>query len=426
MIKTVLIVCALDTKGAECLYLKELIEHAGIRVLTMDTGVLGEAQFQPTISSIEVAERAGVRLKDLRAEGNRGKAVEAMMIGSQTIASELQLAGNYDAIIGLGGSAGTSIGTAAMRMLPIGFPKIMISTIAAGNTLPYVGMSDITMMNSIIDIAGLNRITRKILSNAAKATVGMITVESPLSLEDDKPIIATTMFGVTTPCVEVAREHLERHGYEVVVFHATGIGGQAMESFIKSGMISGVLDVTTTELVDEVAGGLLSAGPERLEAAGLKGIPQVVSVGALDMANFGREESVPEANRTRLLYKHNPNVTLMRTNVQENQEVGELMALKLNRSHGKTAVYLPLKGVSSLDMQGQPFYGPFEDEALFTAIRSRLQAKVECIEMDIHINDESFALATQSRWSADYRCGCGCRHFREERGSRRHRHDHYL
>lgn len=393
MNKTVLIICALDTKGAECHYLKELIERAGISVLTMDTGVLGAPKFQPTISSREVAERAGVGLEDLIAEEDRGKAVEAMMLGARIIAAELQIAGKFNAVMGLGGSAGTSIGTAAMRVLPVGLPKIMISTIASGNTLPYVGMSDITMMNSIIDIAGLNHITCKILVNASNALIGMLTIESPPFSDGDKPVIAATMFGVTTPCVDAARVYLEQHGYEVIVFHATGIGGQAMENFIKSGMISGVLDVTTKELADEVSGGLLSAGPDRLEAAGLKGIPQVVSVGALDMTNFGPEDSVPEANRSRVLYKHNPNVTLMRTNVKENQEIGELIARKLNRTHGKAAVFLPLKGLSSLDAQGKPFYGPLEDEALFTAIRSMLHAKVERIEMECHINDKRFALA---------------------------------
>lgn len=386
------LVCALDTKGIECKYIKDLIEAAGLRTITINTGVLGHPLFEADVSNVEVAELAGTSLAELISRNDRGFAVEAMMNGALKWVAELHRQGKVGGIFGLGGSAGTTIATAAMRVLPVGIPKVMVSTIASGNTRPYVGTKDITMVNSIVDISGLNSISRKTLGNAAFSLIGMMKGNLPVP-DRESPIIAATMFGVTTPCVTAARDYLEERGYEVLVFHATGIGGQAMESLIEAGFISGVLDITTTELADEAAGGQLSAGSSRLEAAGNRGVPQVVSVGALDMANFGAMGTVPEHLRSRLLYKHNPNVTLMRTTVEENRKIGEMLAGKLNRAQGHTAVYLPLKGVSALDAEGMPFYGPEEDAALFGTIRQTLDPRIDIVAMDVHINDESFALA---------------------------------
>jgi uncharacterized protein (UPF0261 family) len=389
----VVIVCALDTKGVECKYIKGLIEAAGVQTITMNTGVLGDPYFTADITNEQLAKLAGTRLEDLISQNDRGFAVEAMMNGAVKKVTAMYQQGEIGGIIGLGGSAGTTVATAAMRALPVGIPKVMVSTIASGNTRPYVGMKDITMVNSIVDISGLNSISRKTLGNAAFSLIGMMKGEMPIN-DEARPIIAATMFGVTTACVTYARDYLEERGYEVLIFHATGVGGQAMESLIESGLISGVLDVTTTELADEVAKGLLSSGPNRLEAAGKRGVPQVVSMGALDMVNFGSFETVPEPLRSRNLYKHNHHVTLMRTSVEENRKIGEMIAKKLNQTQGPTTVFLPLKGVSELDSKEMPFYGPQEDLALFDAVRQSLVSPyVEIVEMDVHINDKNFALA---------------------------------
>ncbi len=397
MTASAVLVCALDTKGIECKYIKDLIEAAGIRTITINTGVKGKPYFEADISNEEVAELTGFHLEDLISRNDRGFAVEVMTDGAVKMVTELHRLGKIGGIIGLGGSAGTTIATATMRSLPVGIPKVMVSTIASGDTRPYVGMKDITMVNSIVDISGLNSISRKTLGNAACSLIGMMKGE--LRVKDiKKPIITATMFGVTTSCVNTARVYLENNGYEVLIFHATGVGGQAMESLIESGLITGVLDITTSELADEVVGGLLSAGPSRLEAAGKRGVPQVISMGALDMVNFGSIETVPVQYRSRLLYKHNSNVTLMRTTVEENWKIGEMIAEKLNQAKGPTIVFLPLRGVSELDDVGMPFHGPREDSALFEAVRQKLDSShIQIVEMDTHINDESFALAMASK-----------------------------
>ncbi|QGQ95077.1 UPF0261 family protein [Paenibacillus psychroresistens] len=391
MRKTVVIIGALDTKGIEFAYIKGLIEAAGLNTLTIHTGVLGPAFYLPEVSNEEIATLGGADLQHLISTQDRGLAVETMMNGAIAKVIELHNKGQIDGIIGLGGSAGTTIGAAAMRSLPIGIPKVMVTTMASGNTRPYVGMKDVTLFNSIVDISGLNRISRQMLANAANALIGMVQGQALLA-DIDKPLIATTMFGVTTPCVDKARSYLEEQGFEVLVFHGTGIGGQTMEHLIAAGFFAGVLDITTSELADDVAGGLLSAGPTRLTMAGQFGIPQVVSLGALDMANFGPLETVPEQLRTRQLHQHNPNITLMRTNIAENKRLGELIASKLNRYPDRVSLYIPLKGVSALDKEGQPFNGPQEDAALFQALREKLDPRIELVELDNHINDEEFAL----------------------------------
>jgi uncharacterized protein (UPF0261 family) len=278
-----------------------------------------------------------------------------------------------------------------MRELPVGVPKLMVSTMASGNTAPYVDVKDITMMYSVVDIAGLNAISTRILANAAGAICGMVGVRDAATTQPTRPAIAATMFGVTTPCVTAARRRLESAGYEVVVFHATGSGGRAMEGLIDDGFFAGVLDVTTTEWCDEVVGGVLSAGPERLSAAGRKGIPQVVSVGALDMVNFGAAETVPAHFQNRTLYRHNATVTLMRTSPDECREIGRRIAEQLSHARGPVTLMIPLRGVSMLDAEGQPFSDPEADRALFQALRDNAPAHVEIRELDAHINDPAFA-----------------------------------
>jgi uncharacterized protein (UPF0261 family) len=308
-----------------------------------------------------------------------------------------------EGVLSLGGSAGTTIGSAAMRALPFGVPKVMVSTLASGQVKPYVGVRDIFMLYSVVDISGLNRISRTVLANAANAMAGLVrgaagrAAEAPSPAAGDKPLVTATMFGVTTPCVEAARKVVEAAGFEVLVFHATGTGGQTMESFIRDGLIAGVLDLTTTELADELVGGVLTAGPDRLTAAGLVGVPQVISVGALDMVNFGPPETVPEKLRGRRFYQHNPTVTLMRTTPEENDKLGKDIAQKASAAKGPTAILLPLRGVSAIDAEGKPFWWPEADRALFDSIRLWKAPRVELVELDLHINDPAFARAAADK-----------------------------
>jgi uncharacterized protein (UPF0261 family) len=303
-------------------------------------------------------------------------------------------------VLSLGGSAGTTIGTAAMRALPVGVPKLMVSTLASGQVQPYVGTRDVMMMYSVVDISGLNRISRKVLANAANAMAGMVNVSREPKASTgtpDKPVVAATMFGVTTPCVEAARKVLEAAGYEVLVFHATGTGGRTMEGLIRDGLIAGVLDITTTELADELAGGILSAGPDRLTAAAMMKVPQVISVGALDMVNFGPPETVPERYKSRRFYQHNPTVTLMRTTPEELDQLGKELAQKASAANGPTAVLLPLRGVSAIDAESKAFWWPEADAALFQSVRNWVAPDVDVTELDLHINDPAFAEACANK-----------------------------
>ena len=390
--KVVAIVGTLDTKGVEFAYLKSRIEAAGVATLVIDVGVLGEPVFTPDVPAEEVARAGGSDLAALRARNDRGEAMAAMARGAAEVAARLHRDGRIDGIVSMGGGGGTAVGTAAMRALPVGVPKLMLSTLASGDVRPYVGVSDVTMMPSVVDIAGINRLSSRIIANAAGAIAGMVGAEAPAVVAGGRPLVAATMFGVTTPCVTKARQVLEDAGYEVLVFHATGTGGQMMESLIRAGFISAVLDITTTELADELAGGVLSAGPDRLEAAGEAGIPQVVSVGALDMVNFGPPETVPAQYQERTFYRHNPQVTLMRTTADENAELGRIIAAKLGRAKGPTVLMLPRRGVSLIDVPGKPFHDPAADAALFDALTASLPANVELVEMDTDINDDAFAV----------------------------------
>jgi len=390
--KTVVLVGTLDTKGHEYAYLRERLGLHGVRTVLVDAGTLEEPRTHPDIDRREVAAAAGADLDELTAARDRGRAVTAMADGAAAIVRRLYDEGRCDGVLAAGGSGNTAIATSAMRTLPVGVPKLMVSTVAAGDTRDYVGAGDVAMMASVTDISGINSISARILANAAAAMAGMVDAPA-VELGEQRPLIGATMFGVTTPCVTAAREALERHGYEVLVFHATGTGGAAMEGLIDSGYIVGVLDITTTELCDRLVGGVLPAGPDRLEVAGRKGIPQVVSLGALDMVNFGSRDTVPAEFENRNLYVHNPSVTLMRTTPEECAELGRIIARKLEGARGPVALFVPLKGVSAIDMEGGPFYDREADEALFGALRENLADNVEVHELDRDINDPEFANA---------------------------------
>ena len=395
--KTIAIAGTFDSKGRELNFVKEVLEGLGLKTLTIHCGVF-EPIFETDVSNEEVAKEVGGDIHQIASKKDRALATEVLSKGMEKLIPRLYAEGKFDGIISLGGTGGTSLVTPGMRALPIGVPKVMVSTVASGNVQQYVGTSDIVMMPSIVDVSGLNSISTKIFTNAALAIAGMVSLEHKEIAQEKKPLVAATMFGVTTPCVDAAREFLEEKGYEVLVFHATGTGGRVMERLIEEGYFKGVLDITTTEWCDELVGGLLAAGPNRLEAAGKHKVPQVVSVGALDMVNFGPIDTVPEKFKGRKFYKHNPTVTLMRTTVEENKKLGEIIAEKLNRAEGPTVLMLPLKGVSMIDAEGQPFYGPEEDKILFDTLRENIdRSKVELIEMDAHINDKEFALTAAKK-----------------------------
>ncbi len=389
MAAPIVIVGTLDTKGEEITFVRDLIEAHGHSTVVVDCGVLRAPSVAVDISAGEVAKAGGGRLEDLRSKADRGVALDTMARGARKAVHALFLKTGIGAVIGLGGSGGTAVATAVMRILPVGIPKVMVSTLASGDVGPYVGTKDITMMFSVVDIAGLNRISRRILTNAVGAVCGMVEQEIPL--HDDAPLIAATMFGVTTPCVDRVRALLQAAGYEVLIFHATGSGGRAMEALIEGGLVNAVADITTTEWCDEVVGGVLSAGPRRLEAAGKMGVPQVVSCGALDMVNFWGIETVPEAFQNRLLYAHNANVTLMRTNSEECAQIGRKLAQKLSAASGPVTLLLPLRGISAIDAEGLPFHDPEANAALFRALRHNVAPSVKVVELDLHINDPRFA-----------------------------------
>lgn len=392
--RTIAIAGTFDSKGAEYQYIKGLVEELGLRAYTIHTGVF-EPMFEPDVSNGEVAAAAGYNLEEIAAKKDRSLAMEALAKGMETIVPKLYADGKFDGILSLGGSGGTSLATAAMRALPIGVPKLMVSTMASGDVERYVGTSDIIMMPSIVDVAGLNKISKMIFKNAVLAMAGMVSCGDKLKNDttEQKPLIAATMFGVTTPCIEQAKVYLKEKGYEVMVFHATGTGGKTMEALIDAGFFAGVLDLTTTEYCDEVVGGILAAGPDRCGAAIRQKVPQVVSVGACDMVNFGEMDSVPEQFRGRNLYKHNPAVTLMRTTVEENVEIAHRLAEKWNGARRKMVLLLPKKGVSMIDAEGQPFDGPEERKTLFETLKKEIRNdNVEIVELDNNINDEHFAL----------------------------------
>lgn len=394
--KTVAVLGTFDTKGKELKFIKECIEEHGLKTLCINTGVF-EPVVEPDISSAEVAAAVGADINAIVEKRDRATATEVLAKGTEKLIPQLYAEGKFDGIISIGGSGGTSLATPAMRQLPLGVPKVMVSTMASGDVSPYVGTSDIVMIPSVVDAEGLNDISKVIFSNAANAVVGMVQNRKEIE-SDGKPLLAATMFGVTTPCVKAAEDYLHEQGYDVLVFHATGTGGKCMEALIDQGFIKGVLDLTTTEWCDEVVGGVLNAGPDRLTAAGKNGIPQVVSVGALDMVNFGPMDTVPAQFKDRNLYKHNPTVTLMRTTADELKSIGHEIATRLANATGKTTLMLPLKGVSMIDVDGQPFYDAEADKVLFDTLRTELaDSNVEIVELDTDINDKEFAVAAAKK-----------------------------
>ncbi len=387
---TIAVLGTLDTKGEEHRFVAEMIRLRGHQVLLIDVGVLEAPQSTPDISRSVIAAAAGADLATLIARRDRGEAVAAMTRGAPLVISRLRQDGRIDGVISLGGGGGTAICTAAMRALPVGFPKLMVSTLASGNTAPYVGVKDIVMMPSVVDIAGLNRVSRKLLTQAAGAICGMVEAKVPEAAED-RPVIVVSQFGNTTPCVTHARKLLEAAGYEVLVFAATGHGGRTMESLIESGVAAGVLDITTTEWADELVGGVLGAGPTRCEAAARHGVPAILTPGCLDMVNFGEPSSVPEKFRGRRFYQHNAQVTLMRTTPDECAQLGRILAEKCNLAIGPVSVVLPLQGISVISAPGQPFHWPEADAALFREWKQNLRPTIPVIEYDGNINEPQFA-----------------------------------
>jgi uncharacterized protein (UPF0261 family) len=396
---TIAVLGTMDTKGEEHAFVANLIKQRGHQVLVIDTGTLDAPKLPPDITRQEVAAAAGADLNALVAKKDRGEAVAAMSRGAPVVLAKLVAERCIDGVISLGGGGGTAISTAAMRALPLGFPKLMVSTLASGNTAQYVGVKDIVMFPAVVDVAGINRISRQILTRAAGAICGM--VESVPTPGEDKPIIVASMFGNTTDCVQAAKKLLEAAGYEVLVFHATGTGGRAMESLIESGMVAGVLDITTTEWADELVGGILGAGPTRCEAAARHGVPAIVTPGCLDMVNFGGPETVPSKFADRTFYQHNPQVTLMRTSPEECAELGRILAEKINLSIAPVTVLLPLKAISVISAPGQKFHDPIADRILFTALKAFLRKDIEVVELDCAINAPEFARACAEKLLAN-------------------------
>jgi uncharacterized protein (UPF0261 family) len=379
---------------------RDRVLEAGVEVVVVDAGILGVPRFVPDITRQEVAAAVGEDVRALADARDRSRAIEVMGSGAAEVVRRLHAEGRLGAIGALGGTGGTAIATKAMRALPIGVPKLMVSTVAAGDTSSYVGTTDVTMMHSVVDVAGINRISARIFENAARALAGLaVRVESPPASK--KPLIAASMWGVTTPCVTVAREQLEQLGYDVLVFHQTGTGGRSMEELIGAGLVDGVLDATPTELADELLGGIWSSGPDRLETAGRLGIPQVVSVGALDViaiSSTGLPDQLPVRFRDRPIYIHDELMVATRATPDECRELAALIARKLNDAAGPTALFVPLRGFSLLTTEGQALHDVRGDEALLATLRERIdRSKVELYELDTDINDPVFARAMAAR-----------------------------
>jgi uncharacterized protein (UPF0261 family) len=385
-----------DTKARELFFLRQCLEKLGLRVVTVDLSTSGK----PSPASVHPREVARHHPQGEAAvfSGDRGSAVAAMALAFERyVLTRRDLGG----IISAGGSGGTTLATAGMRVLPIGVPKLMVSTMASGDTRPYVGPSDICMMYSVTDVQGINRISEQVLANAAHALAGMV-MHPPAARSASavsKPALGLTMFGVTTPCVQAVTKRLQ-DGFDCLVFHATGVGGQSMEKLVDSGLLAGVIDVSTTEIADEIGGGVLSAGATRMDVFARHAIPYVGSCGALDMVNFGGFDTVPERFRTRKLYRHNPTVTLMRTTVDENRAIGELIAAKLNAMTGPVRFLIPEGGVSAIDKPGQPFHDPDADRVLFATIEQHFRpgAQRKLLRLPHHINDDAFADALVAAW----------------------------
>jgi uncharacterized protein (UPF0261 family) len=393
MQKTILMIGAFDTKADDFEFLRTQLLNAQMGVVAMNIGTMGSTdRFAVDIEAEKVATAAGTSLSSLRDTGDRGEAMKAMAAGAPRVVREIYDAGDIDGVIGMGGTGGSSVICAAMRALPLGFPKVCVSTAASGDVSPFVGTNDIIMFPSVVDVAGINRISRRVYANAAGAIAGMVAANHIESAED-RPVIAASMFGNTTTCVESCAGLLDEKGFETLIFHAIGSGGRTMESLVDEGLVDGVLDITTTEWADEICGGVFSAGPDRLSAPGRNGVPHLIVPGCVDMANFGPLESVPEKFRdgSRTLYEWNLSVTLMRTNAEENREMGRVFAEKANAATGPVGVLLPLNGVSILDGDGERFCDRAADRAMFEALKEGLRDNIPVIEVEYNINDAAFS-----------------------------------
>ncbi|MES2694793.1 MAG: Tm-1-like ATP-binding domain-containing protein [Verrucomicrobiota bacterium] len=390
---TIAVLGTFDTKGRELAFVAEAVRHEGFATLLIDVGSLDAPVVTPDVARATVLSALKEDASVILARKDRGECVALMGRAAAAYVQQLVAGKKIEGIIALGGGGGTAIATAAMRTLPIGFPKLMVSTLASGNTAAYVGNSDLVMMPAIVDVAGINRISRTIFQNAAGAISGMVKAAGARQAQPaaDKPIVVASMFGNTTACVTEARRILEEAGYEVLVFHATGSGGRAMESLIASGLVAGVLDITTTEWADELVGGILGAGPDRLDAAAKARVPAIVAPGCLDMVNFGERQTVPAKFTGRTFYQHNPQVTLMRTNAAESAELGAILAKKVNTYTAPVTVLLPRKAISIISAQGQPFHDAAADDALFTALLKNLRPGIDVRDTALEINDPAFA-----------------------------------
>lgn len=387
----ILLLGCFDTKGEVFAYLRKAILANGERVLAINTGVMGStSDFPIDYDADVVAQRVNHSLAELRKNRDRGQAIDVMGRGAAAIVQQLVDAGQVKAIIGMGGGGGTFIALAAMQAVPFGIPKLCLTTVAAKDLSRQVGSKDITLMSSVVDVAGMNSMIAPLIQQAASAICAMANVNTTFTSESSGRI-AISMFGNTTVCVDQCTDLLKKHGYEVFAFHANGVGGKTMEALITEGWFDAVLDITTTELADDLCEGICSAGPDRLRAAAKLGIPQVVVPGCLDMVNFGHPDTVPTRFKQRLLYNWAPDVTLMRTDETENDELGKRLAQKLNQSSGPVVVVLPLKGLSQIDSEGNIFYRPQANKALFDAIKTNVSETIRVIDSADHINDKSFS-----------------------------------
>lgn len=398
MPKPIAIIGTLDTKGQEVDYLRGLLRARGAETWVIDPGVLGEPAAEADFGREEVARAGGAELAALVAAGDKGRAIQTMIDGTRAIVVRLWAEGRLGGVLSVGGGQGTAIGTAAMQALPIGVPKVMVSTMASGRSIfePYVGTSDVTLMHSVADILGVNAVTRKIFANAAAAVAAMAQAAEGVQ-DSGRTVLGVTMLGLTTPCILRAKETLEGHGFEVVGFHANGTGGRSMERLVEEGLIRGVLDVSTQELTGHVCHGLFDAGPGRMTAAGRMGIPQVVTPGGTDYIVLGPLSSLSDEQRRRPLIIHNPNITLIRTAREEMAELGRLMATRLNAARGPAAVLVPMHGFSFSDRPGHAFYDPAADAALVEALEAGLEPRVELVQIEAHVNDPPFADAVAAK-----------------------------
>ena len=391
----VVLLGTLDTKGPEHAYVRDRLREAGVGVILVDVGILGAPTVEPDISAHAVARAAGTSLEQLRtagmAAGHRAIVLEAMARGASALVAEWRREGRCDGVMGLGGSGGSAIISAVLRSLPIGVPKLLVSTMTSGDMRPYVGTRDLTLVHPVTDIQGLNRVSRQVLANAANAMAGMVRGRATAH-QEDLPLVAISMMGVTTPGAQGIQARLEAAGLETIVFHANGAGGMAMEELIASGSVDGVVDLTTSELTSELYGGILSAGPTRLTAAGRRGIPQVIAPGALEVVNFGPRETLPErfAGPERRIVDHSASVTSVRTTAAEAAEIGARFAERVNVTMGPTVVLIPLGGCSKYELPGGPFIDPEADTALFAAIRAGLRGDIPCHDVDANVNDDAF------------------------------------